>query len=235
MTILGLQLSTHRLADLKAFYVDTLALPLAEEREGSFAIEAGATKLVFEAAEPDTQPSYYFAFHVSQNHFDAVTRRLSQRLPLQHPGDQGLGKSASRNAVFCSDPARNTVGFIPYPASQDASAANELNLDRVGELGLVVDNVQDTRQQLETRLGFTSYPMASGTRVEMRGPATTFILLPPGETVLQGGGAVAGIFPIIMTLAGNLNAVDRVGEYPYFIHIADVSGVPGIQLDARPV
>lgn len=235
MTILGLQLSTHLLDELKAFYVDTLTLPLAEEREGSFAVEAGTSKLVFEVAEPDTRPSYYFGFHVSQNHFDSVTRRLSQRLLLHQPSGDGLGKSASRNAVFCSDPAQNVIALIPSAAPRDLQAvANQLEIDRVGELGLVVEDVQNMRQQLETRLGFTSYPMTSGTRVELRNATTTFILMPPGETILQNGGPKTAIYPIIMTLAGNINAVDRLDDYPYFIHIADISDVPGVQL-ATPV
>jgi catechol 2,3-dioxygenase-like lactoylglutathione lyase family enzyme len=234
MTILGLQLTTDRIDQIRDFYSGTLMLPIVEEREDTCAFQAGFTKLFFTLAEEDTQPSHAFGFAVPSERFDDVVAELGQVIQLYAP-DPG----ASRPTVYFSDPANNAVSIVALDAlAHDDELANPLSLNAVSELTFVVDDVQDVRQLLEAHFEFSAYPMSSGTRVAMRGVDTTLYLVPRGETLLPDGGATAEIFPIMMTLAGTVNAVDRVGEYPYYIHVADITGSPGVtgaRIEARPV
>lgn len=237
MTILGLQLTTDRLAQMRDFYSQMLQLALVEEREDTLAFQVGMTKLMFTVAEADTQPAHAFGFSVPAARFDAVTDALSQRMQLYAP-EQRAG-SDTPPTVYLNDPSNNAISLVARDEIvEDREQSNPLSLCAVGELTFVVDDVQSVRHALETRFEFSAFPSSSGTRVMMRGVDTTLNLVPRGETLLPDGGAQAGVFPIAMTLAGTVNAVDRLGEYPYFIYVADVTGSPGVtgaRVEARPV
>jgi hypothetical protein len=238
MTILGLQLTTHRLEQMRYFYAQTLQLPVQDEYEDMFSVQAGYTKLIFSLAEPDTQPTYAFGFSVPSAVYDNVTYALSQVIQLYAPEQRNTDPN-TRPTVYFSDPAGNAVSLVSHDALPETVAdANPLSLHAVGELTFVVDDVQDVRQALESRFEFTAYPTTSGTRVVMRGVDTTFYVIPRGETLLPEGGATAESFPIMMTLAGTVNAVDRIGEYPYFVHVSDVTsatgGITGARVEVRP-
>jgi len=239
MTILGLQLTTDRLPQIRYFYGQTLQLPVLEEREDTFAVQVGYTKLIFTIAEAETPtPAYAFGFSVPAERFENVTYALGQVLQLYAP-EQRTTDANARPTVYFTDPANNAVSVVSQESlAEDGENTNPLSLLAVGELSFIVDDVQDVRQALEARFEFHAFPTASGTRVAMRGVDTTFYLVPRGETLLPDGGAKADVFPIMMTLAGTTNAVDRIGEYPYFISIADVTGEAGIsgaRVEARPV
>lgn len=237
MTILGLHLTTDRLTQMRDFYSQQLQLPLAEERDDTLAFQVGLTKLIFTVAEDGTHPAHAFGFAVPAARFDTVADALSRRMQLYAP--ERRASSDSRPTVYFTDPANNAVSLVALEdVVESADYPNPLSLCAVGELSFVVDDVQDVRQMLESRFEFSAYPMSSGTRVAMRGVDTTLYLLPRGETLLPDGGAPAEIFPIMMTLAGTVNAVDRLGEYPYFIHVADITGGPGLtgaRVEVRPV
>ena len=239
MTILGLQLTTDRLPQIRYFYAETLQLPVLEERDDTFAVQVGYTKLIFTIAEPETPaPSYAFGFSVPADRYQNVTYALGQVLQLYAP-EQRTTDANARPTVYFTDPANNAVSIVSQESlAEESDNSNPLSLLAIGELSFVVDDVQEVRQALEARFDFHAFPMASGTRVAMRGVDTTFYVVPRGETLLPDGGATAEIFPIMMTLAGTTNAVDRIGEYPYFIHVADVTGAAGIsgaRVEARPV
>lgn len=239
MTILGLQLTTDRLQQIRYFYGQTLQLPVLDEREDTFSVQVGYTKLVFTLADPETpSPTYAFGFAVPADHYERVTYALGQVLQLYAP-EMRASEAESRPTVYFNDPANNAVSVFAREVSADEDTeSNPLSLLAVGELTFVVDDVQDVRQTLETHFEFQAYPTSSGTRVLMRGVDTVFNLIPRGETLLPDGGPTAEVFPIIMTLAGTTNAVDRIGDYPYFIHVADITGVNGVtgaRVEARPV
>lgn len=237
MTILGLQLTTHRLEQMRYFYAQTLQLPVQEEYEDMFSVQVGYTKLIFSVAEPETQPTYAFGFSVPAAVFENVTYALGQVIQLYAP-EQRNNDPNTRPTVYFSDPASNAISLVSHESLPETVAdANPLSLHAVGELTFVVDDVQEVRQALESRFEFTAYPTTSGTRVVMRGIDTTLYVVPRGETLLPEGGATADVFPVMMTLAGNVNAVDRIGEYPYFIHVSDVTsttgGLTGARVEAR--
>lgn len=239
MTILGLQLTTDRLEQVRDFYRLTLGLPLVEERPDACAFQAGFTKLIFSLAEPDTQPSYAFGFAVPAARYETVVAELGRLVQLYAP-DQGTNNDAlARPTVYFSDPANNAVSVVSVDALDEAEEnRNAMSLNAIAELTFVVDDVQDVRQTIESHFEFSAYPMASGTRVAMRGVDTTLYLVPRSETLLPDGGATAEVYPITMSLAGSVNAVDRINDYPYYVHVADVTGTPGVsgaRVEARPV
>ena len=66
-------LHTAALERLRCFYSETLAIPLADEREDGFSLRIGASVLAFRRG---AAPPYHFAINIPSNLFD-VARGLA--------------------------------------------------------------------------------------------------------------------------------------------------------------
>ena len=77
-----LKLRADRLQEQRAFYSETLGLPVVEESEQSFTIQAGETALEFERAGDQAAPWYHFAFNIPENKLAKAKKWLSRRCPL---------------------------------------------------------------------------------------------------------------------------------------------------------
>ena len=76
-------LSSAPLADLKAFYHESLGLGVAEEKPGQLTVEAGRTRLTFRKAPTgDEKPFYHFAFNIPENKVAAARDWQAKRTPL---------------------------------------------------------------------------------------------------------------------------------------------------------
>ncbi len=227
MKILGLLLMTHRLAEQKDFYVRTLSLPLVEETGSSFAVQAGDTKLVFNLAESELQPSYYFAFKVAQEHFASIKDQLSQGVTLlKRQGREVFETTAQKTqAVYCSDPANNLLAVMAQRSlpNQDSTSLNPLNILGVSEVGMAADDVNSIAQFLQSSLGVGVYANNRGLPAVVGGEEGRFIVMRRGQPWFPTDHLRAEAHPLQVTIAGTIYATDKVADYPHYLQTAKTS------------
>ncbi|MDQ2785591.1 MAG: hypothetical protein M3Y58_11395 [Chloroflexota bacterium] len=84
--ITALRLLTAHLDAQRAFYTETLGLPLVAQAADRFTVRAGATRLTFAAS--DTDARYHFAFNIPRNTLLQAKTFLAARVPLLSKSDQ---------------------------------------------------------------------------------------------------------------------------------------------------
>ncbi len=114
MHIQELSLQTHHLAKQKEFYSTTLGLPLLAETADSFMVQAGTTRLRFQATQQDVL--YHVAFTIPRNTFTQAKSWLQKRVPLLDKDDEDeifFAGINARSLYFC-DAANNILEFIVH-------------------------------------------------------------------------------------------------------------------------
>jgi catechol-2,3-dioxygenase len=161
MRIHELRLPTTDLTAQIAFYRDVLSLPIVESTSEHFAVQAGATRLIF-TAEGEAAPVYHFAFNIPRNHFASAKAWIEARVPLiSNVNGETTWHFDGWNAdlLYFYDPAGNIVEFIarqtlvaesPTPFTSD-------DLQCVSEIGLAVDDVRATVAEMSARLHLPIY------------------------------------------------------------------------------
>src|SRR5437879_10926785 len=106
MQFTHLVLATHKLRELRSFYIDDFRLPLVEEDDESFTFDAGATRVMFRATE-QADSVYHFAFTIPRNKFEAAYAWISALTePITQNGqNRFLFGSWNNSSVYFYDPA----------------------------------------------------------------------------------------------------------------------------------
>lgn len=161
MQITEIQLQTAHLAEQKAFFHQTLELPLLAESPTSFTVQAGASTITFHATTDPLPSIYHFAFNIPENQLAAAKQWLASRVKLLRNGerDEWFFPDWNAHAVYYLDPAGNILEFIarhnlPTATPRPFSWQSILS---ISEIGLVTPNVHDFCQQLHTQLGVTRW------------------------------------------------------------------------------
>ena len=163
MHIQELRLYTHHLDRQRDFYARVLDLPLLSSSQDQFALAAGSSTLVFFAASEPQPLNYHFAFNISEPQFAEIKQWLTARIPLltEPDGADELDfPDWQAHSIYFPDPDGNILEFIArrrltHPQPQP-------RLARVSEIGLVVEQVPDFAQEIETRTGIPAFGDSSG-------------------------------------------------------------------------
>ncbi len=161
MHIVELGLQTSRLQELSKFYSEVLELPVTRESASSIAITAGATRLRFTESSSGTNPYYHFAFNIPENLFSVAKIWLKERVPLLEVDgqDEFHFDDWQADAVYFVDPANNIGELIARHTLENASNRpfGSSSLLSVSEIGLVVEDVHDTRVRLNNEMNMEPY------------------------------------------------------------------------------
>jgi catechol-2,3-dioxygenase len=156
MRLDSLTLLTSALPALRAFYAEALELPVAEADAGRFAVEAGRTRLIFEAAPPGWAGFYHFAFNIPAGQFAAAKTWLSARAALRRDragADEFDFANWDARALYFDDPAGNIGELIARRGVNESGGP----IQCVSEIGLVSDDVRALTGVLRERLGAQLY------------------------------------------------------------------------------
>jgi len=222
--ILELHLETHVLAGQKRFYAEALGLQLVggpgEESDGSFTIQAGATRFTFSQAAPGEQPLYHFAFNIPENKLPEAMAWLARRTPVLR-GDEGKEvshfESWNAHAFYFRDPAGNIVELIARHTLPNARPGpfTEHDVLAASEIGLVVDDVPATVDELRESLGLTVYRPGSAQFAPVGDEHRLLILNHRDRGWWEG--TPSRPYPVRARLAGGRAAAYRPEAYPYEI------------------
>lgn len=185
MNIETLLLKTGRLSAQRAFYTDTLGLPLVSEDGASFTVRVGSSRLTFEH-DPSFDSFYHFAFAIPENQVREARAWLSARLTLltdERGEDVFPSDLFVSDNVYFDDADGNIVEFIArheLPGASDVGFGPE-RLLHVSEMGLVVPDVPASVQRLRERHGLSPYRAESATFSAVGAITGMFIVVPEGR------------------------------------------------------
>jgi catechol-2,3-dioxygenase len=155
MNITELRLKTADLSGQRAFYADTLHLPLVEESADTLTIGVGHTRLIFERSEAASR--YHLAFNIPENQLEAARLWLKERVSLISLNGKDVFDFASWQAhsAYFYDAAGNVLECIarhrlPNASDRPFDAANLLN---ISEIGIATADVRATAGKLTGDLG----------------------------------------------------------------------------------
>jgi catechol 2,3-dioxygenase-like lactoylglutathione lyase family enzyme len=223
MHMTELRLLTDCLAEQKNFYMRTLGLALLSETETSVMLGAGTTRLVFLQAEPGTHPFYHFAFNVPGNKFTLAKAWSALRCPLLKIDnvDQVTHQAWNAQSFYFYDSAGNVVEFIarynlPNHTSGEFDSHDLLN---VSEIGLVVDDVYSTIDDIEYSLGERIWKEKSDTFAAMGDDNGLLIIAKLGRMWILTD-KPAEVHPVALTIQGSTPLQFKNAELPYYIDVA---------------
>ncbi len=204
MRILELTLATPAIEAQKHFYTSILGLPLLTEYSQSFTVQAGQTRLTFQATS-QLDVVYHFAFNIPRNQFAQAKQWLLERVPLLKEGeaDQFRASRWPGYLMYFRDAANNILEFIaPEELPIEAEGAfGPQHLLCICEIGLAVNDVSAQVAALEAHFGGNHY-QGSNTFApvgDINGrcivvetgrhwfPTTTAAVVAPFEVITEGG------------------------------------------------
>lgn len=126
MKITELQMDTHRLDEMYAFYTTTLGFDVLDVGTDFFAVQIGFTRLTFRKTSSDVTPFYHFAFNVPSNLLSDSMVWLAEKgiLLLNSGGETLIDQGPFWNAHSCyfHDPAGNIAVFVARHSLTDSNS-----------------------------------------------------------------------------------------------------------------
>lgn len=219
MRIATVELDTARAAQQRAFWGETLGLPVETLDDGGFAATAGATRVVFRAsAEP--RPLAHLAFNVPENRIADGRDWIAQRTPILPNQGEDITDFSFWNAhsVYFADADGNVLELIARHGLDNASDEpfGPRALLEVSEVGLQVADVGEAVAWLEGELGLPFYSGDRKTFSAVGDERGVFILVPEGRAWLPTD-TPAGPRPQVVTIAGGPPGEHVLPDSPYRI------------------
>jgi catechol 2,3-dioxygenase-like lactoylglutathione lyase family enzyme len=187
--ITAVEVLTARPEAQRAFYGETLDLPIEDAGDGGFTAVASATRIAFRLVE-EPAPLAHLAFNIPENQIEAGRNWIAERTPvLPLPGDLGEIMDFSfwnAHALYFEDADANVLELI---ARHDLPNASEEpfgpgSLLEVSEVGCQSADVGAVAAWMEEELGL---PFYSGDRENFAAVGDergVFILVPEGRAWL---------------------------------------------------
>ena len=222
-SIRELRLQTTRLEEIGPFYEKVLGLPV-EQRAGSVSIRIGASLLTYRQIEGDDEPYYHVAFNIPENKIDRAIEWSAERIELipRSGTDDPIVhfRNIDAHSVYFFDPAGNLLEFIArHELANSAEGAFEAaDLLNISEIGIVVDDVEETVGSLTRELGVQKYPPSRppSDRFSALGDANgTLILVRRGRIWLMTDDLPGAVFPTEVLLDGPSPGKLDLPEFPY--------------------
>lgn len=159
-------LTTSPIKELNNFYGKVLGLPVSFVNDQSLTIQAGKSSITFTKTDAtETRPFYHFAFNIPENKIEKAFAWQRDRTPVVHPNPTGTRDAVvhfrhwNAHSIFFLDPAGNLLEYIARHDLQN-SASGEFSINDllyVSEIGLIVDDVEQTGTTIQKSLNLDSY------------------------------------------------------------------------------
>jgi hypothetical protein len=221
MTAIGLE--TADLSPQRAFYTQTLGLPLRRETADSFTVQAGTTALTFRSAS--RQPlHYHFAFTIPLNTWQQAKAWLRARTTLlQGEGEDEFESERVRTrSYYFPDAAGNILEFIArqdLPAQAGADFGPE-DILHISEIGLVVDDVPAVAKQLQISLGIEVFRDSSFEDFAQLGDINGVLVLSKrGRLWFPDQRQPAVVSPVRVSILGTFAQQLTLEPYPYVLEV----------------
>lgn len=192
---------------MRAFYGESLGLPIVGQGSDYLKVASGATEILFTTAGPDDDaPFYHFAFNIPETKILAAREWQLARSGLipaperlrdpEFPDDVIDYSQWNAHSIFFWDPAGNLVEYIARHDLHHAGGGEFGTRDILyaSEIAFIVDDVNEFASGLETAFGLGQYRGASD-EFHASGDETGLLLtMHRGRNLGFGEGKPAGVF-----------------------------------------
>jgi hypothetical protein len=227
--------SAAPLGEMRAFYGETLGLPVLDATAGHVTIQAGETRIRFLGPPADgTRPFYHFAFNIPPGKVIAAHRWQTARTPLlpipphlrdpDYPDDVVNYRHWNAHSIFFFDPAGNVVEYIARHDLQADAPGDFGSADILyaSEIAFVVDDVAAMASTLRDVAGVADYKAAPSEQFGALGDDDGLLL------VMQRGRVISfdspekkavSVFPTVAAVRGPRSAQFAASEFPYALEV----------------
>src|SRR6266542_21302 len=162
MQIRELQLASAALDQQCHFYRYVLGFPVLQETPDVFALQAGASRLIFTRTTDTRTGIAHFAFNIPENQFAAAKQWLQERTPLWRNtdgGDEFFFEAWNAHALYFNDLDGNILELIARHTLSSASDQpfSQKSILNISEIGIVTEDVPAQVAAIEARVGATVY------------------------------------------------------------------------------
>lgn len=166
MKIISLELQTSQPEKLKAFYTETMGLPVIFEETKQFSVQVGFSTITFSTAPDRPKGPYHFAFNIPRDKIKEAAAWLQDRAAfLYAPGASSpvvQHKNWEADALYFYDPDFNIVELIAHKAAPESHAPfGPEQLIGLAEVGLPVTDVTGFGHELREKLELPRWKSAS--------------------------------------------------------------------------
>jgi catechol-2,3-dioxygenase len=221
MNILELELLTNNLEAQKAFYEDTLGLPMLESDAQHLTVQVGSSRLKF-TQQTGFSGRYHFAFDVPENQLEQAKIWLESRATLIADTDGETvfgGGDWNSDAVYFRDPQGNILELIARHELANASQTqfSSASLLNISEIGLACDNVPEVVKWLEQHLNLETYKSSSETFAPVGNAHGLLILVLSAREWFPSTGVHATPQPVTILIEGRQNQILEIPNLPYTV------------------
>ncbi|HET6769221.1 MAG TPA: hypothetical protein VFH08_17545 [Chitinophagaceae bacterium] len=207
MILQEIRLQTNRLFPLYHFYRNVLELPVTDDSDTQFTIQAGFSKLIFEkTGDPLSFPNYHFAFNIPSNRIQEAHDWLKERTDLlwieDYKSDIADFTNWNAKSVYFLDPAGNVAELIARADLNDIidEPFSSKHLRNVSEIGLVFPEkgFQGSIEQImkDYNLEYFSKQPPLEKFCAIGNDEGLFIIVPENRSWYPSKDRPAGIFPM---------------------------------------
>jgi hypothetical protein len=222
--------SAAPLAEMKAFYHDSLGLRVLDEQRDRLAIRAGGTTITFVTARADAgKPFYHFAFNIPENKVLAAHKWQKERTPLlpipknlrdpKYPDDVVDYSHWNAHSIFFFDPAGNVVEYIARHDLKNAAGGGFSSDDILyaSEIAFVVDDVAATAAKLKEVAGVGLYKGASDQFAAVGDERGLLLVMKRGRVISFEAKErkAVDVFPTTAAVRGDRRTRFALPEFPY--------------------
>ncbi len=222
MRIQELSLQTRHLAKQKDFYSTTLGLPLLAKTAESFTVQAGTTRLRFQATQQNVL--YHVAFTIPRNTFTQAKSWLSQRVPLlrKDGADEIFFAGLNARSFYFCDAANNILEFIAhYNLDQETTGTfAPADILHVSEIGLPVEDVPALAATLKDALNIEPYGGPVSEDFAFLGDIYgQLVVVKTGRPWLPTETVRSAIAPVQLIIRGQQASQLQLSPYPYTLTV----------------
>lgn len=222
MHIRDVHLQARDLAAQRSFYTAILGLPILEERTDAFAIQAGSSRLSFEATRDNSL--YHIAFTIPRNKLAAAKDWLGARTPLLSREGRDVFDFASwaAHSLYFRDPGGNILEFIVRDtlANEVPGAFSPGDIICVSEIGFPVDDVPMRAAALMSALGIDHYKEHDDAFSPLGDEHGLCIVVRVGRPWFPTD-TPSVVAPLACTLTGSPERAYRMPDHPYEIVVVN--------------
>jgi hypothetical protein len=162
MQILELHLATPTLPQQADFYTRILGFFAILSTASTLMLQAGASRLTFDAVPGASAMRYHFAFNIPENQFAEAVQWLRQRVTLLADSngiDEFYSADWDSHGIYFFDPGGNVVEMIARHSIPSASQTpfSGRNVLSISEIGIAAEDVEAHADAICARSGATVY------------------------------------------------------------------------------
>lgn len=192
---------SHRINEMKRFYLDMLAFHCLDEGEDYFKLKIGSSILHVIQSEENEQPFYHFAFNIPSNLFQQAKAWVQTFTNINEEDgkDEIYFPAWKAHSFYFQDPCNNVVELI---SREDAKASTQNQFTakeclNISEINLTTNNVVHVGKQLiEIGIPFDGKLTEDGLNFMGSKTDGAYILLGPEKRRWIFSNQFAKIYPV---------------------------------------